>query len=82
MLLHLSDQAMSIGQMVDRFSMTRAAVRKHLTVLEQGKLVSISTRGRERITQLEPDGLTAVMDWMIYFDKFMDRKLAGLEKLS
>lgn len=70
MLLHLSEQAMTIGQMVDRFSMTRAAVRKHLTVLEQGNLVSIRVRGRERITQLDPEGLTAVKDWLDNFDKF------------
>ena len=53
-LIHLSKGDMSIGDVADRFTMTRAAIKKHLTVLEQGKLISIEVRGRERINRLEP----------------------------
>lgn len=70
---------MTIGELVNQFAITRAAVRKHLTVLEQGQLVSVRAEGRERITKLEPAGMRTVLEWITYFDQFWDSKLAKLK---
>lgn len=78
-LMHLSKGDMSIGDVADRFTMTRAAIKKHLTVLEQGKLISIEVRGRERINRLEPAGLKPVADWIAYFEQFWDERLQDLQ---
>jgi len=78
-LMHLSEGDMTIGNVVDRFTMTRAAVKKHLTVLEQGRLISVHARGRERINRLEPAGLKPITDWIAYFDMFWNERLQGLQ---
>lgn len=75
----LAQSEMSIAQVTDRFDMTRAAVKKHLTILSDGGLITVETRGRERINYLNPAGLAPVLNWLEYFDTFWDDKLAALK---
>ena len=77
-LLDLSAQDMSIGEVSENFDMTRAAIKKHLVILEEGKLISVHTRGRERINRLEPVGMKSAFDWLNYFNRFWDDKFASL----
>lgn len=78
-LLHLSSQDMTIAQVAEHFDMTRAAIKKHLTILEEGKLISVRRRGRERINHLEPKALRPVADWVGFFDQFWDNKIGKLK---
>ncbi|MHA1190318.1 MAG: ArsR/SmtB family transcription factor [Alphaproteobacteria bacterium] len=78
-LMYLSEQDMTIGEVVDRFEITRPAVKKHLAILQDGQLISVHPRGRERINRLEPLGLKSVADWLNYFDRFWDTRLAALK---
>ena len=48
----LSEGAMTVGDVAERFDMTRPAVAKHLKVLSDGGLISVEARGR----QLGDDG--------------------------
>ena len=80
-LLLLSEQDMTIAQVSDRFDMTRAAIKKHLTVLEEGDLISVHPNGRERVNRLEPLGLKSVSDWLDYFNNFWDERLTTLKEL-
>ncbi|WP_424833246.1 ArsR/SmtB family transcription factor [Ruegeria sp.] len=75
----LADRDMTIGQLTDQFDMTRAAVKKHLTVLSDGGLITVEAKGRERINRLEPAGMSPVLDWLSYFDRFWDDRLANLK---
>lgn len=70
---------MTIGEVASRFDMTRAAVKKHLTVLEEGKLISVHAIGRKRINRLHPAGLKSVSDWLSYFSQFWDERLVRLQ---
>ncbi|WP_171170552.1 helix-turn-helix transcriptional regulator [Ruegeria sp. HKCCA0370] len=76
----LSSQDMTIGQLTDRFDMTRAAVKKHLTILSDGGLITVEARGRERINRLEPQGMAPVLDWLSFFDQFWDDRLNSLKE--
>lgn len=78
-LRHLSERDMTIGDVADRFDITRAAVKKHLTILEEGRLISVRPRGRERINRLEPQGLKSAADWLGFFDRFWDQRLGDLK---
>ena len=78
-LLHLSAGEMAIGEVADQFDITRAAVKKHLTILEEGKLISVHRKGRERINQLAPMGLKSVSDWLNFFSRFWDDRLGDLK---
>lgn len=78
-LMHLSTQDMTVKELTDNFDMTRAAVKKHLTILENGKLISAHRKGRDRINRLEPMGLKSVQEWLNYFDQFWDERLDKLK---
>lgn len=75
----LSSDAMTIGQVAGQYDMTRAAVKKHLTVLSDGGLITVETRGRERINRINPAGLAPVLSWLEYFDRFWDDRLDTLK---
>ena len=77
-LMHLSDTEMTIGEVSDHFEMTRAAVKKHLIILEEGNLISVQTKGRKRINRLEPEGMKSASEWLNYFSRFWDDKLDNL----
>ena len=77
-LMHLSMEEMTIGKVSSRFDMTRGAIKKHLTILEEGKLISVHSRGRERINRLEPMGLKSVSEWLNYFSQYWDDRLVDL----
>ncbi|MGJ8585957.1 MAG: ArsR/SmtB family transcription factor [Marinosulfonomonas sp.] len=78
-LLLLRDKDMTIAQVSENFDMTRAAVKKHLTVLSDGGLIDVRTQGRERINSLNPQGMVPVLDWLSYFDRFWDDRLSILK---
>lgn len=80
-LLLLSEQDMTIAEVSDRFDMTRAAIKKHLTVLEEGDLISVHPNGRERVNRLEPLGLKSVSDWLGYFNSFWNERLTTLKEV-
>ena len=75
----LSLDECSIGQLTQAFPMTRAAVKKHLTILEEGRLIEVEARGRERINRLRPNGLRPVLDWMDQLDLAWDDRLTALK---
>ncbi len=77
-LLHLSQQDLTIAEVSERFDMTRGAVRKHLGILEEGNLISVQVQGRERINRLEPAGMKSAAQWLNYFNQFWDHKFDAL----
>lgn len=78
-LVMLRGRDLTISQVADNFDMTRAAVKKHLTVLSDGGLITVRTSGRERINTINPDGIAPVIQWLRYFDAFWDDRLSTLK---
>ncbi len=77
-VMFLSEQDMTIGEVVDRFDITRAAIKKHLIVLEDGGLISVHPIGRERVNRLEPLGFKSVNGWLNHFNHFWDDRMSKL----
>ena len=81
-VLHLlAGGDMTIAQVSERFDVTRAAVKKHLSVLSDGGLIHVHPRGRERINSLNPEGFAPVRDYLSFFDQFWDDRLATLKQV-
>jgi len=78
-LKYLSAADMTIAEISDRFDVTRGAIKKHLIILEEGRLISVRTVGRERINHLEPRAMKSVSDWLSFFDRFWDVRLDNLK---
>jgi len=75
----LASNQMTIAEVAQNFDMTRAAVKKHLSILSDGDLISVQVDGRTRVNALNPDGLKRVFDWFSYFDGFWDDRLTTLK---
>lgn len=75
----LAGHTMTIAEVADQFDMTRAAVKKHLSILQDGDLITVETAGRSRLNALNPDGLRQVRDWFGFFDALWDDRLAALK---
>ena len=75
----LSEGEMTVAQVSERFDMTRAAVKKHLTVLSDGGLITVRPRGRERINSINTQGFAPVLNWFEYFDSFWNDRLSALK---
>lgn len=75
----LANNDMTIAEVADNFQMTRAAVKKHLTILNEGNLISVQVSGRSRLNALNADGLKRVFDWFGFFDAFWDERLNNLK---
>lgn len=75
----LATQDMTIADVSGHFDMTRAAVKKHLTVLSDGGLITVEARGRERINSINTQGFAPVLNWFEYFDSFWDDRLSALK---
>ncbi|WP_093992706.1 ArsR/SmtB family transcription factor [Flavimaricola marinus] len=79
-ILHLlAKHEMTIAEVAENFQMTRAAVKKHLTILSEGDLITVRTDGRSKVNALNPAGMKRVADWFTYFDAFWDERLATLK---
>ncbi len=75
----LAAGARPVGDIAAAFEITRPAIAKHLRILEEGGLVSVEVKGRERINRLNPQALKTASDWLNYFEAFWDERLAKLK---
>ncbi|MBV2360410.1 metalloregulator ArsR/SmtB family transcription factor [Thalassococcus sp. CAU 1522] len=78
-ILHrLSAREMTIAEITEHCAMTRAAVKKHLTVLQDGDLIRMRRQGRETYSRLNAAALRPVVDWLGFFETFWDDRLDAL----
>lgn len=77
----LAESPRPIGAIAAEFDVTRPAIAKHLRILAEGGIIVTETKGRERINRLNPRALKTAADWLNYFDRFWDARLAKLKKV-
>lgn len=76
----LSEGDLTVGDVAERFDMTRPAIAKHLKILSDGGLIDVEVRGRQRVNRLNAAPLRDVADWVSRFEAFWDGKLARLKE--
>ncbi len=75
----LAQNEMTIAEVAENFQMTRAAVKKHLSILREGDLITVRARGRAKVNTLNPAGIKQLVNWFSFFDAFWDDRLATLK---
>ena len=70
----------TLGELCEGLDMTRQAVAKHLTILEEANLVSWKRHGREKLHFINPVPISAIAERWIR--KFERRRLAALSALK
>lgn len=78
-LLALRARPMSVGELADRFPVTRPAVSRHLRLLEEAGLVEPQAKGTRSIYAVRVQGFASVRDFL---DSFWDVALARLQALA
>ena len=79
-----ADNGQTLGRLCANLDMTRQAVTKHLSVLEEANLVAVVWRGREKLHYLNPVPIHEIAErWIGKFERGRLRLLAELkEKLE
>jgi len=79
-LTMLLEDDMAVTDVAEPFTMSLAAVSKHLGVLAACGLISQERRGRVKWCKLEPDALRAASVWMQSFGQFEPVNLDAFER--
>ncbi len=57
----------TVGQIAERFPVSRPAISQHLRVLEEAELVEMRASGRHRYYRCRPEGLNGLRSWLEEF---------------
>jgi DNA-binding transcriptional ArsR family regulator len=80
MLDLLTARPLSAGEIVSRFpQITQPAVSRHLRLLREAQLVSVTIQGQQRIYDLKPDGLRELNEWVSKYQEFWADSLDAIE---
>jgi DNA-binding transcriptional ArsR family regulator len=71
----------TVGEIAQPYSMSLAAVSKHLDVLERASLITRERKGSCRIVRLNPDRLRAAQEWLTHYERFWTSSLDRLQNL-
>ena len=78
-LRDVSREAKTVGEIAKPYSMSLAAVSKHLQVLERAELVKREKKGNFRMVQLNAETLRAAQEWLAYYETFWTGQLDALQ---
>jgi len=76
----LSRGALNIGQIVEDSGITRQGIAKHLKVLNECGMVSLTQKGREQFCEARLDKLDEVVDWVNASRKLWNQRFDKLDK--
>jgi DNA-binding transcriptional ArsR family regulator len=68
MVMHFRGDAMTAGEIAERFSCRWPTVSRHMKVLVRADLVRVEKSGRERLYRLERNNLNIARFWFTSFD--------------
>lgn len=74
----LSQQTLNLNNVADRFKISRPAISKHIKILTECGLITITKQGRERYCSAELKQLKQVAEWTARYQKFWTEKLDAL----
>ncbi len=69
-----------VTELASGFRVSRPAISRHLRVLRNAKLVREKKDGRQRIYQLEPEGIQDVASWAEEYRVFWQHNISSLKR--
>ena len=70
----------SVGNLVDRLTLSQPGVSKHLKVLREAGLVDVRRQGKQRLYALRSQPLAEVDAWLEPYRAFWSQQLDALER--
>lgn len=71
----------SIGELVENYDMSFAAISKHLNVLERAKLIVKRREGKKQMVTLAPDALMSADEYLEQYRQMWEQKFSKLDAL-
>jgi DNA-binding transcriptional ArsR family regulator len=76
----LRDDERSVGELVDRLTLSQPGVSKHLRVLRDAGLVEVRVEAQRRWYGLRPEPLTEIDAWLEPYRRLWAQHLDALER--
>ena len=81
-LVHMLSQGeKTMTELTAPFTMSMAAISKHIKVLEKASIVKRRIEGRTHYLMLVPEQLTGALDWISVYRYFWEQRMDELAKL-
>ncbi len=78
-LQRLSRGEARVTELAQPFDISLNSVSKHIRILERARLVTRSVQGREHVLSLNAGPMAEAADWMEFYRRFWEDRLAALE---
>jgi DNA-binding transcriptional ArsR family regulator len=78
----LLDGERTVGEIAERFAVSRPAVSKHLRILRGARLVRARRDGRQRFCTLDPEPLRTIDAWLDGYRREWQSRLARLKQYA
>lgn len=76
----LSAGPLNIGQIMEDFDITRQGIAKHIKVLTECGMITVSPKGREQLCEARMERLDEVADWVSASRKLWSQRFEKLDK--
>ena len=75
----LSNEALSVNDIANKFEISRPAISKHLKILKECGIISFNQVGRERICLIQPQELIPAFLWIKQYNKLWEDRIDSFE---
>lgn len=76
----LSQGPLNITQIGEDFGMSKQAIAKHIRILNECGIISMSQKGREQVCEAKLGQLDEVVDWITASRKLWNQRFEKLDK--
>jgi DNA-binding transcriptional ArsR family regulator len=78
-LARLAQSDARVTELASGFPISLNSTSKHIRILERAGLVTRSVQGREHVLSLNAKPMAEAAEWMAFYQRFWDVRLASLE---
>ncbi|WP_422858655.1 ArsR/SmtB family transcription factor [Flagellimonas sp. S174] len=75
----LAKEELTVNAVSDKFDVSRQAISKHIKILKECGIISISQKGRNRYCLIKPKSLIPAFMWIEQYRKLWEEKLDSFE---
>lgn len=76
----MSSEPLTINEVAEQFNISRPAISKHIKILDECGLISISQKGRERYCSINPKSLIPAFMWIEQYKKQWETRIDSFEE--
>ncbi len=80
-LARVAQAELSVGELVEKYSMSFAAISKHLNVLERAKLITKRREGKKQMVTLAPHALMTADEYLEQYRQMWEQKFNKLDAI-